>query len=189
MTARQVIEEIKQHVGVPWSDKTVDVIKAGDPDAPVTGIATTMMATFDVLKRAAAEGRNLVITHEPVFYSHLDGTDQLKQENDAVFAEKERFIIEHKMVVWRFHDHWHRRRPDGILEGMTAALGWEKFQSADRPSLFVMPQISVEQLAADIQKRIKINTLRVVGSRDLKVTHVRSLRRWRVAGPPARAAA
>src|SRR5260370_40835302 len=73
LTARQLIERIQSHVGVPWNATTVDTFKAGDPDTPVTGIATTMMATYDVLVRAAAEGRNLVITHEPTFYSHLDG--------------------------------------------------------------------------------------------------------------------
>src|SRR4051812_35517297 len=89
VTARDVIERIKQNVGVPWREQTVDTIKAGDRETPVTGIATTMMATFDVLRRAAASGKNLIITHEPTFYSHLDRTDALKKENDAVWADKE----------------------------------------------------------------------------------------------------
>src|SRR4051794_739129 len=74
-TAREIVDLIKQHVGVPWREQTVDTIKAGDPETPVTGIATTMMATFDVLRRASAAGANLVITHEPVFYTHLDSTE------------------------------------------------------------------------------------------------------------------
>ena len=53
LTARQVIERIQAHVGVPWQSDTVDTFKAGNPDTPVTGIAVTMMATLDVLKRAA----------------------------------------------------------------------------------------------------------------------------------------
>ena len=36
------------------------------------------MATFDVLRRAAAAGRNFVITHEPTFYSHMDQTTGLR---------------------------------------------------------------------------------------------------------------
>jgi len=87
----------------------VDTFKAGDPDTPVTGVATTMMATFDVLKRAASEGANLVITHEPTFYSHEDKTESLEEANDPVWREKENFIREHRIVVWRFHDHWHMR--------------------------------------------------------------------------------
>src|SRR5215218_2044525 len=82
VTARDLIARIKQNVGVPWREQTVDTIKAGDSGTPVTGIATTMMATFDVLRRAAASGKNLIITHEPTFYTHLDGTDQLRNEKD-----------------------------------------------------------------------------------------------------------
>src|SRR5258708_29340066 len=40
----------------------VDTFKAGDPDSRVNGIAVTMMATLDVLQRAAAHGDNLIIT-------------------------------------------------------------------------------------------------------------------------------
>ena len=61
ITAQQVIDRIKANVGVPWALPTVDSFKAGDASTPVTGIAVTMMATFDVLQRAAREGKNLVI--------------------------------------------------------------------------------------------------------------------------------
>ena len=80
LTARQVIERIQAHVGVPWRSETVDTFKAGDPETRVTGIATTMMATYDVLVRSAAAGKNLIITHEPTFYSHLDRTEAFEKE-------------------------------------------------------------------------------------------------------------
>lgn len=66
-TAAQVIERIRAHVGVRWQADTVDRIVAGSPGTRVTGIATTMMATLDVLRRAAAPGCNLVVAHEPTF--------------------------------------------------------------------------------------------------------------------------
>src|SRR5580692_10249411 len=81
LTARQVIERIQAHVGLPWRSETVDTFKAGDPETRVTGIATTMMATYDVLVRSAAAGKNLIITHEPTFYSHLDHTDAFEKED------------------------------------------------------------------------------------------------------------
>src|SRR6516162_2109125 len=86
MTARQVIERIQQNVGVPWAQQTVDTFKAGNPDTAVKGIATTMMATLDLLQRAAGAGRNLVITHEPTFYSHEDNIKDLA--GDPVFEDK-----------------------------------------------------------------------------------------------------
>jgi putative NIF3 family GTP cyclohydrolase 1 type 2 len=171
-TARQIIDQIKAHVGVPWREETVDTIKAGDPDTPVTGIATTMMATFDVIRRAQAEGKNLVITHEPTFYSHQDKIDVFEKENDAVWADKEKFIREHKMVVWRFHDHWHMRRPDGIMEGVLHSLGWEKFYNPEARFVKLPSEVSLEVLAADVQKKLGAKVLRVVGDRQMKVTTI-----------------
>lgn len=172
LTARQVIERIQAQVGVPWRTETVDTFKAGDPETRVTGIATTMMATYDVLVRSAAKGKNLIITHEPTFYSHLDRTDGLAKEQDAVWAEKERFIKEHKLVVWRFHDHWHLHRPDGIMTGVVRALQWQKFQSPSDPRLFVLPETTVTKLAEQMKQRLGIQVLRVVGNPQLKVTKV-----------------
>lgn len=168
MTARQVIEEIKKQVGVQWQTETVDTIKAGDPDTPVTGIATTFAATMDVLQRAAKSGKNLIVAHEPTFYNHLDSTQGM--ESDAVLKAKQAFIAEHHMVVFRFHDHWHRRRPDGIMEGQVEALGWGKYQNKENPRLFEFPETTLERLASQARERLKIRTMRVIGDPSLKVT-------------------
>jgi len=172
ITAQQIIDRIQKHVGVKWTTPTVDTFKAGDPDEKITGVAVTMMATFDVIKRAAAEGKNLVITHEPTFYSHQDGTAALESQQDAVLADKEAFIREHHMVVWRFHDHWHKHQPDGILKGMVDALGWQSYQDAKNPHLFVLPEQSLESLALDVKKKLGIVAMRVVGDPKLKVTKI-----------------
>ncbi|MBI4909944.1 MAG: Nif3-like dinuclear metal center hexameric protein [Acidobacteria bacterium] len=172
LTAAQILDRIREHVGVEWRKETVDTIKSGDPSTHVTGIATTMFATYDVLKRAAAEGKNLVIAHEPTFYSHQDRTESFASANDPVYLEKEKFIKEHNMVVFRFHDHWHMRRPDGVLEGMTKALGWQKYQDASAPSMFRLPESSLELLAAGMRDKLGATTMRVVGERGMKVTKV-----------------
>lgn len=173
LSARQVIERIQSQVGIPWTSATVDTFKAGNPDAPVTGIAVTMMATLDVLKRAAASGDNLVITHEPTFFNHLDKPDDLSEgDNDPVLAEKRAFIEKHGLIIWRFHDHWHARKPDGIQAGMVHALGWEKFQDPANEHLFTLPRTTVAELAATIQARLRIRTMRVVGEPEMQVTRV-----------------
>ncbi len=170
-TAQEVIAAIQEHVGVPWKTETVDTFKAGNPETRVTGIAVTMMATLDVLQRAAAKGDNLVITHEPTFYNHLDRPEGM-EESDAVWKEKREFIEKNGMLVWRFHDHWHLRKPDGILAGMVQALGWEKYQSAENPHLFTVPEIMLEKLAADVAKRLHTSVLRTVGNPEMKVTRL-----------------
>jgi putative NIF3 family GTP cyclohydrolase 1 type 2 len=171
-TAGQIIERIQKNAGVPWTTPTVDTFKTGNPDESVTGIAVTMMATLDVLERAAAANCNLVITHEPTFYSHLDTLSQLEKQHDAVLAAKQKFIQDHHLVVWRFHDHWHARKPDGILLGMTHALGWEKFQNPENQQLFTLPDTRLDTLAGEIKQKLDIRVLRVVGDPQLKVTKV-----------------
>ncbi len=170
ITARQVIERIQKNIGVEWRAETVDTFKAGNPDAPITGIATTFTASMDVLERAARSGKTLIITHEPTFYNHYDKTDDYR--GDAVLAAKQAFIEKRHLVVFRFHDHWHMRRPDGIMSGMIDALGWEKFRSPQNDRFFVVPETTLERLAAQVRDRLKIRTLRVIGNPKLKVTKV-----------------
>lgn len=169
VTARELVEEIKKQVGVEWKKDTVDTFKAGNPDTVVTGVAVTMMATMNVLERASAKGLNFVITHEPTFYAHLDTPEGIP-ESDPVWAEKRAFIEKHGLVVWRFHDHWHMRKPDGIEAGVVRVLGWEKFQRPDNQYLFVMPEITLKELAEQVSRKLDSSVVRVVGEPGMKIT-------------------
>ena len=102
LTAQQVIERIQKNVGVPWRTTTVDTIKAGSADSPVKGIATTMVATLDLLKRASAANRNFVIVHEPTFYNATRIIADFNAD-DPMVQLKRGFIEKNNMVVWRFH--------------------------------------------------------------------------------------
>ncbi len=172
LTARQVIERIQKQVGVPWLEQTVDTFKDGDPDTPVTAIATTMMATYEVLEKAAAARANLIITHEPVFYGHLDSLAPLERLNDKLVAAKRALIRRHGLVVWRFHDHWHMRRPDGVQAGMIRALGWEKYRAGASDNLFVVPETTLAAFASAVKQRMGIRTIRVIGDPSMKLTKV-----------------
>jgi putative NIF3 family GTP cyclohydrolase 1 type 2 len=170
ITASEVIERIKANVGVPWREQTVDNIIAGDAKQPVKGIATTMMATFDVLKRASAAGKNLVITHEPTFYSHQDSVEQLK--SDETYLAKLDFINKNGMVVFHFHDHWHARKPDGINAGMARELGWEKNADAGNPRLYTFDAIPLARFTQDMERKLKARTIRVIGDPKMPVNRV-----------------
>jgi putative NIF3 family GTP cyclohydrolase 1 type 2 len=174
LTAGEVIERIKNNVGIPWRERTVDNLIAGSPATPVRGIATTMMATLDVIKRAAAAGKNMVITHESTFYSHQDAIDQLK--DDPTYRFKLDFIRANNMVSFHFHDHWHGHRPDGIATGMARELGWQKNADSENPRLFSFPATPLARFAKEIQTKLKIRTMRVVGDPALSVN--RALASW-----------
>jgi putative NIF3 family GTP cyclohydrolase 1 type 2 len=171
-TAAQIIERIRKETNVPWTGQTVDVFKAGDPETPVTGIVTTMFATMDILKEAVARGCNLIITHEPTFYNHLDDTTILAGNHNPVYEAKSKYIEDHKLVIWRFHDHIHMMNPDGIIAGVVHRLGWEKYEVNPGVSYFVMPETSVRDLAANVKKSLGISMLKVIGDPDLRVTKI-----------------
>jgi putative NIF3 family GTP cyclohydrolase 1 type 2 len=173
MTAAEIVTRIKEKLadqGIAWRTQTVDTFKAGNPETPVRGIATTGMATFDVLKRAASNGKNFVITHEPTFYNHQDDTALF--QNDTTYAAKQRFIADNNMVVWRFHDHAHALRPDPLVAGSARALGWSQYAVPNEPRRFVIPPTTLRALAADVVRRLNGRAIRVAGDPDLKVSRI-----------------
>ena len=173
MTAQEVVTRIQQKLaadGIAWRATTVDTFKAGRPETAVRGIATTGMATFDVLRRASAAGRNFVVTHEPTFYNHLDQTEALA--TDPTYLAKLRFIEDQGLVVWRFHDHAHALRPDPLVAGSARVLGWTPYASPTERGIYVLPQTTLRALAADIARHVNGRFVRVCGDPDMKVTRV-----------------
>ncbi len=170
LTADAAIKRIIAATGATPPPNTVDTIKGGDPNTVVTGVATTFLDTYQVLEKAVADGKNLIVTHEPTFYNHPD--DMTVLGDDPVQAQKLAYIQEHHLVVWRFHDTWHLRHPDGILEGVVEEFGWKPYQSSTDPHLFTLPPTTVEQLAATLRSKAGSRLIRVVGNPDMPVTHV-----------------
>lgn len=173
MTARDLVVRIQQTLaaqGIAWRAETRDTFKAGNPETPVRGIATTGMATFDVLRRAAAGGRNFVVTHEPTFYNDKDVT--VGMETDPTYVAKQRFIAANDLIIWRFHDHAHAMRPDPVVAGSARTLGWTQYASPTDPRLYVIPTTTLRALATDVARRLNDRALRVVGDPDMKVSRI-----------------
>ena len=169
-TAGEIVDRIRKQVGIPWRTQTVDLIVAGDEKTPVHGIATTMMATLDVVQRAAAAGKNMIVTHETPFYLHQDHTEDIK--DDPTLQYKLEFIRKHNMAIFHFHDHWHARKPDGIATGMMQQLNWEKNVDPDNPKLFTFSGEPLAHFCRDMQSKLKDRTIRVVGDPHMPVKRV-----------------
>jgi putative NIF3 family GTP cyclohydrolase 1 type 2 len=171
MTANDIVETIKKNLGIPWNATTFrDIFKAGRPETEVKGIATTLMATLDLLQRAHAAGMNMVITHEPTFWSDADTTKEL--ESDPIFQFKENFCLKNNMVVWRFHDHIHAHKPDYIWVGLTRVLGWTELASPNGQRRFSLPPTTLGALAAEVKRHLGTRAFRVVGDPNAKVSTV-----------------
>jgi putative NIF3 family GTP cyclohydrolase 1 type 2 len=129
-----------------------------------------MFATMDVLKKAVALNCNLIICHEPVFYNHRDDTKPFM--NDPVYLEKQKYIDDHKLVIWRFHDYIHSLKPDAIDYGMALKLGWLKYTDGVNVERFVVPETTVKELVQSLRKVFPENTFHVIGDQEMKVTKV-----------------
>jgi putative NIF3 family GTP cyclohydrolase 1 type 2 len=167
MSAGEVVDLVKENLSCSWADETVDTYKAGGPDSEVNGVACTFMATVDVLQKAADAGYNMVITHEPIYYNHLDETDLVK--DDPVYTAKKEIIEENNMVVFRFHDHWHRTTPDGIYKGMIDRLQWDSFLVEGTKNIFDFPGYKLRDLTAYLKEIFPDAIIRVIGDPGLEV--------------------
>src|ERR1043166_8264128 len=72
LDARDIVQQIRMKLGGDWPETGLDGFKAGNPDTEVRGVATTAMATVEVLRRAAKAGLNLILTYEPTFFGVRD---------------------------------------------------------------------------------------------------------------------
>jgi putative NIF3 family GTP cyclohydrolase 1 type 2 len=178
-TAQEVVDRIKQKIGIEWKTDGVDTFKAGDPLTPVKGIATSAMATLDVLKQAVKAGANFIITSEPTFYSRTDsavpsgGRRGGPAAPDAIFTAKSEFVKNNQLVVWRFSDHWRQRTPDPFTIGLADALGWGKLRAADDPRRIAIPRTTLETVVSDLKKRLNSRGgIRVIGDPKLSVTKI-----------------
>src|SRR5262249_2721578 len=122
MTGREVVDLIKKNAGMPWNERSRrDTFKVGNPDTTVKGIATTMMVTFDMLKRANAAGLNMVIAHEDTYWNDPDDTKDLTE--NPLYKLKTEYILKNNMVVWRDHDNMHASTPDYTVVGEMRSAG------------------------------------------------------------------
>ena len=177
LTAGDLVARMRQQLGVPWKDGTVDAIKAGDPATAVTGIVTTALATLAVLQQAVKAGANVVVTHEPAFHAGNDarvappplggfqtapppGADG---QADPVYAAKNAFVDRHRLVIFRLRDHWRARQPDPFAQALGAALGW-RYHQAGNAATYEIPVVSLDQLASHVRSSLGIRGgLRVIG--------------------------
>jgi putative NIF3 family GTP cyclohydrolase 1 type 2 len=172
LTAGDVIARIKSNLGVAWRDTTYrDTYKFGGPATPVTGIATTAFCSFDVIRRAAQAGLNMIIPHEVTFWNDRDDTGNLGDQ--AVYKAKVDLMQKHDVVVFRMHDHMHLQRPDFTFVGSARSLGLDsKYETAPQSHRFTIPETTLGALAADFQKRVGAKALRVVGDPNARVSRI-----------------
>jgi len=180
LTADAVVRRLQTELGGEWSAAGPDGFKAGDPTTVVHGIATTAMATLDVLKQAVKAKANLVLTYEPTFYGRADGRTPAPggrgpaglAPDDPVAKAKRDFIEKNGLVVFRLRDHWQSRKQNDMVTGLAAALGWSHRVNPD-DALYEIPPATAEATVALIRSKLNLRAgVRAVGDRKATVRRV-----------------
>ncbi|HTA43463.1 MAG TPA: Nif3-like dinuclear metal center hexameric protein [Bryobacteraceae bacterium] len=180
LTAEAVVRRIQTELGGDWPSSGPDGFKAGDPSTRVHGIATTAMATLDVLKQAIEAKTNLILTYEPAFYSRADGRTESTPgrgsggfgADDPVVKAKREFIEKNGLVVFRLRDHWQARKENDMVIGLASALGWSRHVKGD-DSLYDVTPASAEATVAFIRSKLNLRGgLRAVGDRRATIRRV-----------------
>ena len=171
LTAGEVVDRIKKNLGISWNNSTYrDTFKIGGPDSVVAGIATSFGGNLRVLQLAQKAGLNMIIVHEPTFYSDGDRIDLVK--DDPLYKLKLDWATRNNLVVWRIHDHWHAHKPDGIRLGFNKALGWIPYQVDGEMGRWDIPPTTLGELAKFLAKTLESRSVRVIGDPNLRVVRV-----------------
>ena len=153
-----------------------DGYKCGDPQAECTGVATALVPTVEVIRKAAALGCNLLVTHEPIYYMTPDFPEWRGPFPNRIYEEKRTLLRETGMTVYRDHDHIHSDVPDGIFTGVLKYLGWEPYYTPrpDCPLLYpcTLPPQPLRAVRQHLIDTLHLNGLRYMGDLDRTVSRV-----------------
>lgn len=178
MKVREVVEKILDYHPHLEGYKGCDDYKCGDPDVECTGVVTALTPNISVIRKAIELGANLIVVHEPTFYTSDDGPGWFEEFDNEVYKEKKKLLDDKGIVVWRDHDHMHANNPDSIFTGVLKYLGWlDKAKVDSDTGLFAhylveIPETSVKDLADYIIEKIGLNGARIVGDPESKVSKV-----------------
>ena len=112
MTINEIIEKVKNyHPIITDYDKNpvaCDGVKYGNIDQICTGIAVAIGADIDVIRRAGELNCNLLFIHEPTFYTHMDSTEWLAEDDvyrmKTELIQKINGLIRDHIVIVITHD-------------------------------------------------------------------------------------
>jgi len=157
MKAEMLFSKIRG-LGGEVSPTTVDTCKTGSLERDVQKLAVCFIATPRVIHDAARWGADMILTHEPTFYTHEDHAD-----NDDVTLAKQALIAETDMLICRFHDGMHTATPDLINQGFIrqATLSGHLLDSIH----FQLEEaMTGRELATLIKVRCNLQQVRIMGS-------------------------
>jgi len=147
--------------------KTVDRIIIGNPEAKARKIGTCWMPYWETCKKAIEAGVNILVTHEPTFYTHWDldedqedyykSSDFTKKQYLELVGEKKKWILENGLVIIRNHDTIDALKDRGIPFALGQFLGFGNERIITSRAYYNVYKINYQpagQVAAMIAQRL-----------------------------------
>ena len=138
----------------------VDCCHAGNPECEVQKIGVCFAATPEVLRQAAAWGAQLLITHEPTYYTPLN-----EFQPSFLTNQKKDLVESTGITIYRYHNSLHFRGEDMVSRTFLEKMGWEGVFDGQLKFTLAAP-LSPAQVIKDICTSLGLPCLRTIGRED-----------------------
>jgi hypothetical protein len=146
---------------------------AGNAHWPIRGVVVCYAPTLEVLRRAAAEGKTLIVTREHPFYMHgglnypydTEGLEAALKDDPIVKAKND-IITANRMMIYRLSTAWDNFRPQAQSTALAHAMGLTPIAPQPNPRLrgviCDIPRTPLSSLAQTAYEALKTRTPRIV---------------------------
>jgi len=175
------IRDVGRHVEdlAPRSLTAIDYgsFMHGEPDAACTGVAVTWTPSLAVLRRAAEQGMNLVVSHEFPYFPHAPSNwwrNQAEMLAKPVNLARLRILEAHRMCLYRVHAPIDFAPGWGIVDAFGEALGFGPAKARD--CAVVMYELArpekLDDLAQRVKKTMGLPAVRVAGEPSRPISRI-----------------
>jgi putative NIF3 family GTP cyclohydrolase 1 type 2 len=183
-TTGWAVEQIlNRALGCPMATARWEGFCAGNTHWPVRGVVVCYAATLELLRRAAGEGKTLIVTREHPFYLHgglnypydTEGLETALKDDPIVQAKNE-IIAANKIMIYRLSMGWDTFRPQAQSAALAKTLGLKPVSPQPDPRsrgvICDTPRTALAALAQTAYDRLKARAPRIVGDPKATVTRV-----------------
>jgi len=183
LTGRTAELMLQAALGDPIYTARYEGLCVGNGNTVVQGIGVCYAPTLEILRRAADQKKNLILSREHPYYLHGGlhysyGSDGLEaaMKDDAVVRAKREIVQSGRLMVCRLSTWWDEFRPKAQSQALAKALGFTPIAAAptDRARGVVcnIPRASMTDLGQTAATRLKITRPRVIGDPKISVSRV-----------------
>ena len=150
------------------AEPSTDRIIIGDPNTRIKKIGTCWMPYWEVCREAVKQGVNVLVAHEPTFFTHMDLEEKESDYYAAVPPVKEKYIeardakkkwiLENGLVIIRCHDVIDTLKDISMPYALGQAIGLKNsdiVRSREYYNVYQVPAMTAKSAAQMIAKGLK----------------------------------